>query len=80
MLRHSIESIEVKDEKASKFRRQMDKWSLTRNITGACQGSMITVVELRPNKLQFNEKIIGLESKVEKILKGSLDSIPSLSP
>jgi len=38
MLRHSIESIEVKDEKASKFRRQMDKWSLTRNITGACQG------------------------------------------
>ena len=47
MLRHSIESIEVKVEKASKFRRQMDKWSLTRNITGACQGSMITVVEFK---------------------------------
>ena len=38
MLCYDIQTIEVKTKKASTFRCQMDLWSLTRNITGACRG------------------------------------------
>ena len=38
MLCYNIQTIEVKTKKASTFRCQMDLWSLTRNITGACRG------------------------------------------
>ena len=38
MFEYNISSIEVKIDKAQKFRNQMDLWSLTRNITGVCQG------------------------------------------
>ena len=66
MLRHSIESIEVKVEKASKFRRQMDKWSLTRNITGACQGSMITVVEFKAKQATESRRMLTQSSSMKK--------------
>ena len=37
MLSYNINAIEVRAEKASEFRKQMDVWSLTRNFTGACR-------------------------------------------
>ena len=37
MLSYNINAIEVRTEKASEFRKQMDVWSLTRTFTGACR-------------------------------------------